>query len=258
MKSTRILLALPCALLSLSAIAAGNHAGGHDDEAVGKPGVASNVTRTIKVDMTDAMRFNASKIAVKQGETIRFVVSNSGKLKHEMVLGTLKELKEHAEAMKKNPEMEHADANMVTLAPGKTGEIVWQFTKAGKVDFACLQPGHYDAGMKGMVTVAAGKTVAVPQEAATKTGEAPVVAKAQAAASTGDMTEAEVRKVDRENRKITLKHGEIKNLEMPAMTMVFQVKDAALLDNLKTGDKVRFKASKEGGSIVATEIQSAN
>jgi len=61
--------------------------------------------------------------------------------------------------MKKNPEMEHADANMVTVAPGKTGDIIWQFTKAGKVDFACLQPGHFDAGMKGLVAVIGGKTV---------------------------------------------------------------------------------------------------
>ena len=266
MKSSHFLLALPCAVLSLSAIAAGNHAGGHDDEAIGKPGIASNVTRTIKVDMTDAMRFKASKIAVKQGETVRFVVSNSGKLKHEMVLGTQQELKDHAEAMKKNPEMEHADANMVTLAPGKTGEIVWQFTKAGKVDFACLQPGHYDAGMKGMVTVAAGKTVTVRQEAATKTGETPVagttgpsaapaVAKAQAAAPSGDMTDGEVRKVDKDNKKITLKHGEIKNLDMPPMTMVFQVNDTAMLDKVKAGDKIRFKASNEGGKMTVTDIQ---
>ena len=265
MKSNHILLTLPCLVLSLSSFAAGNHAGGHDDEAIGKPGVASNVTRTIKIDMTDAMRFKASKIAVKQGETVRFVVSNSGKLKHEMVLGTQKELKAHAEVMKKNPQMEHADANMVTLAPGTTGEIVWQFTNAGKVDFACLQPGHYDAGMKGMVTVAAGKSVAVRQEAAMKTGEAPVVAaaaapaapvvaKAQPAAATGEMTDGEVRKVDKENRKITLKHGEIRNLEMPPMTMVFQVNDAAMLDQVKVGDKVRFRASKQGNSIVATEI----
>ena len=89
MKSTS-LLALPCLLLSLSAFAAGNHVGGHDGEAIGQPGVASNVTRTVKIDMTDAMRFKASKISVKQGETVRFVVSNSGKLKHEMVLGTKK------------------------------------------------------------------------------------------------------------------------------------------------------------------------
>ena len=76
-----------------------------------------------------------------------------------MVLGTEKELKEHYEVMKKNPEMEHADENMVTVQPGKSGEIIWQFTKAGKVNFACLQPGHYDAGMKGSVMVG-GKAMA--------------------------------------------------------------------------------------------------
>ena len=134
-----------------------SHSGGHEDAAIGKPGIAAKVSRTIKVDMTDAMRFSASNIAVKMGETIRFVASNSGKVKHEMVLGSEKELKEHYEVMKKNPEMEHADANMVTVASGETGEIIWQFTKAGKVDFACLQPGHYDAGMKGFVTVVGSK-----------------------------------------------------------------------------------------------------
>jgi uncharacterized cupredoxin-like copper-binding protein len=106
--------------------------------------------------MTDAMRFTPASIEVKRNETVRFRITNSGKIKHEMVLGTEKELKEHYELMKKNPEMEHDDPNMVTLGPGKSGEIVWQFTKAGKVDFGCLQPGHYDAGMKGAVKVAAG------------------------------------------------------------------------------------------------------
>ena len=158
MKSRNILIAIPAIFLAMSAMAAGNHAGGHGDEAIGKPGVASKVSRTITMDMTDNMRFHSSDIAAKQGETIRFVVKNSGKVKHEMVLGTAQDLKDHYEVMKKNPEMEHADANMVTVAPGKTGEIIWQFTKAGKVDFACLQPGHYDAGMKGMVSVADGKT----------------------------------------------------------------------------------------------------
>lgn len=147
-------VAAAIALASTAAFATGKHAGGHDhDDAIGKPGIASKATRTVNVDMSDGMRFNPASIDVKQGETVRFVVTNSGKLKHELVLGTEKELKEHYEAMKKNPEMEHADPNMVTLAGGKTGEIVWQFTKAGKVDFACLQPGHYDAGMKGAVNV---------------------------------------------------------------------------------------------------------
>ena len=157
-KLTRIALAaLSTALLSSVALANVNHAGGHghSDEAIGKPGVAAKASRTVQIDMTDAMRFSPSSINVKQGETVRLVVKNSGQLKHEMVLGTEKELKEHYEVMKKNPEMEHADENMLTVAPGKSGEIVWQFTKAGKIDFACLQPGHYDAGMKGAVTVAA-------------------------------------------------------------------------------------------------------
>lgn len=155
MQSRNILIAIPGILLAMSAMAAGNHAGGHGPDAIGKPGVASKVTRTVVVDMTDDMRFHSSNIAVKQGETIRFVAKNSGKVKHEMVLGTLKDLKDHYEVMKKNPEMEHAENNMVTVAPGKSGEIIWQFTKTGKVDFACLQPGHYDAGMKGLVIVAA-------------------------------------------------------------------------------------------------------
>jgi uncharacterized cupredoxin-like copper-binding protein len=138
------------------AFAAGSHSGGHGhgDDAIGKPGVAAKVTRTVQIDMTDNMRFNASAVTAKQGETIRFVIKNSGNIKHEMVLGTEKDLKDHYEQMKKNPEMEHAEPNMVTLAPGKTGEIIWQFTKAGKVDFACLQPGHYEAGMKGLINVA--------------------------------------------------------------------------------------------------------
>ena len=70
----------------------------------------------------------------------------------------------------------------------------------------------------------------------------------------GDMADGEIRKVDMDNKKITIKHGEIKNLDMPGMTMVFQVKDPAMLTKVKTGDKVRFKAEKSGGAIVVTEI----
>lgn len=94
--------------------------------------------------------------SVQQGETVQFIVKNSGKVKHEMVLGTEKELKEHDEVMKKHPEMEHAAPNMVTVAPGKTGEVARQFTKADNVYFACLQPGHYGAGMKGQVRMSDG------------------------------------------------------------------------------------------------------
>ena len=79
----------------------------------------------------------------------------------------------------------------------------------------------------------------------------------ESAKSTSDMADGEVRKVDKENKKITLRHGVIKNLDMPGMTMVFQVKDSTVLDNLKAGDKVKFKAEQSGGAIVVTEIQPA-
>ena len=157
MKSRHSLLAIPALLAAFAAQASGTHAGGHDAPSVGVPGVASKVTRTVNVEMSDDMRFSAAKIDAKQGETIRFIAKNNGKVKHEMVLGNEKELKAHYEEMKKNPEMEHDDPNMVSVAPGKSGEIIWQFTKAGRVDFACLQPGHYDAGMKGLVNVVSTK-----------------------------------------------------------------------------------------------------
>lgn len=159
-RATAMALTFALSLVAQAAYAAGDHAGGHDESAIGEPGKAANVSRTVQVDMSDAMRYAPSNIAAKQGETIRFIIKNSGKVKHEFVLGTAKELKEHYEVMKKFPEMEHADANMVTVAPGTTGEVIWRFTKAGKIDFACLQPGHYDAGMKGLVSVAAGKATA--------------------------------------------------------------------------------------------------
>ena len=128
------------------------HHAGHDDT-FGKPGDPSKVSRTVEVDMSDAMRFTPAKINVKKGETVRFVVKNSGRLKHEMVLGTAKELREHAELMKRFPEMEHEDPNQLSLDGGKTGELVWQFTRVGTFDFACLQPGHFDAGMHGKIAV---------------------------------------------------------------------------------------------------------
>ena len=103
--------------------------------------------------MADSMRFTPANITTKKGETIRFVVTNSGKIKHEMVLGTPEMLKEHYAMMMKMPGMEHAEPNQVTVEPGRTGQILWRFIKAGQVEFACLQPGHLEAGMKGSVSV---------------------------------------------------------------------------------------------------------
>lgn len=70
-----------------------------------------------------------------------------------------------------------------------------------------------------------------------------------------NMTQGEIRKIDMDTRKITIKHGEIKNLEMPSMTMVFQVRDLALLEKVQAGDKVRFKAINDRGALVVTDLQ---
>jgi uncharacterized cupredoxin-like copper-binding protein len=124
----------------------------------GIAGDADRVARTIQVTMTDGMRFSPERIEVKQGETVRFVITNTGKLLHELVIGTQKELDAHAALMAKFPNMEHDEPYMAHVAQGKAGEIVWNFNRVGDFDFACLIAGHYQAGMVGKIKVlAAGK-----------------------------------------------------------------------------------------------------
>ena len=256
-------------LFAMTLIAVAGLAVAHDDEdhakkpgataheghasALGKPGDRKKVSRTVEITMNDTMRFTPASVAVKRNETVRFVLKNEGKLKHEMVLGTIEELKEHAALMVKFPQMEHADPNQASVEPGKTGDLVWQFTKAGTFDFACLQAGHYEAGMKGKVVVAGAATLAKADRGAVQPTRATDIFVAQANSS--DMTEGEVRKVDKDTGKITLKHSEIKNLDMPGMTMVFAVKDKTLLDKLQAGDKVMFRATSDGGKITITQIE---
>jgi len=129
------------------------HAHGSEEMAIGKPGETAKVSRTITIEMSDAMRFTPSALKLRQGETVRLVIVNKGQTRHELSLGTQKELQEHLELMRKFPDMEHAEPNSVTLDPGKQGEIVWQFTRAGTVHFACFIAGHFEAGMKGSVQV---------------------------------------------------------------------------------------------------------
>ena len=121
----------------------------------GIAGDAKKVTRTIKLSMSDAMRFTPDKIEVKRGETVRISLTNMGTLLHEMVIGTKKELDEHAALMVKFPTMEHEEPYMAHIPAGKTGEIIWTFNKAGEFDFACLIAGHYSSGMVGKIVVAA-------------------------------------------------------------------------------------------------------
>ena len=124
-----------------------------EEKPFGREGDPKKANRTIKVDMSDKMRFSPDTLEIKRGEIVRFVAKNSGKVMHEMVLGTMKELKEHAELMKKHPGMEHDEPYMAHVAPGKTENIVWQFTRAGEFYYGCLIPGHFEAGMIGKIVV---------------------------------------------------------------------------------------------------------
>lgn len=124
-----------------------------EDTAFGREGDPKKVVRTIRLDMADTMRFTPPRLAIRRGQTVRFVVRNRGQVLHEMVLGTAETLEKHAALMKKFPEMEHDDANMAHVKPGASGRIVWQFTRAGEFRFACLLPGHFEAGMVGTITV---------------------------------------------------------------------------------------------------------
>ena len=120
----------------------------------GREGDARKAKRTIKVEMSDTMRYFPDSIRVKRGDTIRFNVHNGGQLPHEMVLGTMDDLKKHAEIMRKeHQEMTHDDSFVAHVPPGKTGRIVWQFTKAGEFYYGCLIPGHFEAGMIGTIVV---------------------------------------------------------------------------------------------------------
>ena len=151
-------LILTCAALGAFAnpAAAHDHADhGAKGEAFGRAGDPKKISRTIDLDLSDAMRFAPAALAVKQGETVRFRLKNSGKVMHEMVLGTMQDLEAHAELMRKDAGMHHhGAANMVHVAPGKTAALVWQFTNAGEFHYGCLVPGHFEAGMRGRITVA--------------------------------------------------------------------------------------------------------
>ncbi len=119
--------------------------------APGQPGDPKKVNRTVTIAMSDQMRFEPGRITVQRGDTVRFVLVNHGKLAHEMVLGSLAEMQTHAEQMRQHPGMTHAEPNQASVDADQTGDLVWQFTQTGTFDFACLLPGHFEAGMRGQI-----------------------------------------------------------------------------------------------------------
>ncbi len=151
---------LTAAMLALAvpAFAAGEHDGGHGDEmAIGMPGDAAQVDRTVELSMVETddgeMLFEPRDLSFDKGETVRFVITNTGDLEHEMVLDTSDEIQEHKALMEEFPDMAHDDPNAVRLEPGETGEIVWTFANDGAFEYACLIPGHHESGMHGPLVV---------------------------------------------------------------------------------------------------------
>ena len=132
------------------------HSHDHSGFSAGEPGNPNKPARIVLVTMREAdgkMLFIPDRIEVRKGKQIRFTIRNSGLLDHEFVLASVEDNKKHAELMKKYPDMEHDDPNGKSLAADKTADIVWRFTKAGVFEFACLIPGHREAGMHGTIVV---------------------------------------------------------------------------------------------------------
>ena len=209
-----------------------NNGDHHQKSTVGSPGTEGDVTRIIEVSMIETddgdMIFSPAAVDVALGETIRFAITNAGELEHEFVLDTVPKNAEHKALMEQFPEMEHDDPNSIRLEAAQTGEIIWSFTNAGSFEFACLIPGHYEAGMHSDV----------------------VVANAQV-----QYTKGVVKKVNAESGKVTIIHEELLDLGMPAMTMVFRVADEAMLEQLEPGENIEFVAERLKGKITVTDVK---
>lgn len=150
MKKTTIVAALAALAASPLVHSHENHA--HETYSAGEPGNRGEPSRTIEIEM-DEMTYEPIRIEVKQGEQIRFVLHNVGTEDHEFLLATTKENLKHAKVMKKHPHMEHDDPNGIRIAPKKSAEIFWKFTKPGTFEYSCLIPNHREYGMVGHVTV---------------------------------------------------------------------------------------------------------
>ncbi|KMK67561.1 copper-binding protein [Puniceibacterium sp. IMCC21224] len=228
--------------LAAPAFAAGTHDGGHDDDhaaehaemMIGMPGDPSNVDRTIDVSMREtddgAMIFDPAAFEIGQGETIRFNVMNMGELEHEFVLDSVEGNAEHKEMMAAM-DMEHDDPNSIRLDTGASGEVLWTFSNAGTFEFACLIPGHYESGMHGPINVRE------------KTAQADV-----------EYTTGKIKKIDAKASKVTIIHGPLVNLDMPAMTMVFRA-DEATIANMSEGQEIEFVAERVKGKLTVTQMK---
>ena len=187
-----------------------------------------------------------------------------------MVLGSIKELKAHAEMMCKMPEIERADENMVLVEPGKSGELIWNFSKAGKFDFARLEPGHFEAGIVAN-TLGSGPLwrVVTAEFRTAKPSDKGVEMKntfklllvlattvtIPLASFAADGMNPFKESIDKDAGKMMIEHGALANLDMAGMTTVFRAKDAAMLDQVKMGDQVKFNVEKLNSAMTESALE---
>lgn len=221
------------------------HTEGHDHATdhmgmmeVGMPGDPADVTRTVEIRMVETddgeMLFEPDDttietLAFEAGETVLFKITNEGELDHEFVLDTIANNEKHRELMQKFPEMEHDDPNSITLAPGETGEIAWTFANRGDFQFACLIPGHMEAGMHGPIEVAQAETERT-------------------------FTKGVVKKIKADAGKVTIIHEELTELDMPAMTMVFRAEDD-IISQMSEGQEIEFVAERVQGKLTVVRLK---
>lgn len=141
----------------------------HGDRASGIDVTALQVTRVVEVRMDDKMRIYPDQLEFQAGQAVRLVVHNAGRLPHELVLGSAEQIREHAQQMKQGQAHAHnhgaAGAAAIEVEPGKTGELVLRFAQPGRFEMACLIPGHYEAGMRGRLTVVPASATSAGQPA---------------------------------------------------------------------------------------------
>ncbi|WP_295624759.1 plastocyanin/azurin family copper-binding protein [uncultured Nitrosomonas sp.] len=145
----RIIPLVILVLFSTESYSAPNHSNLESD--IGRPGDSDKVSRIIKLTQVDNM-FLPAEIEVNEGETIQFVVKNGGNHKHEMLMGSMAELKKIVKMRRMYPDKEHSETQLLQLEPGEQKELIWQFTRAGIIDFACPLPGHFKK-MRGKIFV---------------------------------------------------------------------------------------------------------
>lgn len=238
------ILAAAFSLATTTAFAAGSgdhshdhdHGHGHDGHMQmmmsGMPGMKEDVDRTINVTMRETddgdMIFEPSEFNIKQGETIRFHITNEGELEHEFVIDTMEGNAKHKEMMAQM-DMEHDDPNSIVLDAGESGELVWNFSNAGAFEAACLIPGHYESGMHGPIKVA--------QAEVERT-----------------YTKGVVKKIKADKGKVTIIHEELVELDMPAMTMVFRADDE-IIGQLSEGQEIEFAVERVKGKLTVTDVK---